>query len=83
VAHEAAGAAVRAAEARGIGLEDLEDAELARLHPDLTPEVRGVLTVEGSVNSRDARGGTAPVQVAKQLGAVREAADTLRIRLRR
>ena len=29
VAHEAAGAAVRAAEARGVGLEDLEDAELA------------------------------------------------------
>ena len=32
VAHEAAGAAVRAAEARGVGLEDLADAELAE-HP--------------------------------------------------
>ena len=32
VAHEAAGAAVRAAEARGVGLEELEDAELAG-HP--------------------------------------------------
>ena len=31
-----------------------------------------MLTVEGSVNSRDARGGTAPIQVAKQLGVVRE-----------
>ena len=37
VAHEAAGAAVRAAEARGVGLEDLEDAELADIHPELTP----------------------------------------------
>ncbi len=36
VAHEAAGAAVRAAEARGVGLEELEDAELAGIHPDLT-----------------------------------------------
>ena len=36
VAHEAAGAAVRAAEARGVGLEDLEDAELAGIHPELT-----------------------------------------------
>src|SRR4030095_5154330 len=33
VAHEAAGAAVRVAEARGVGLEDLDDAELAAIHP--------------------------------------------------
>ena len=83
VAHEAAGAAVRAAEARGVGLEDLEDAELAAIHPELTPQVREVLTVTGSVNSRDARGGTAPIQVAKQLGVVRDTADRLRLRLRR
>ena len=81
VAHEAAGAAVRAAEARGVGLEDLEDAELADIHPELTPEVREVLTVAGSVNSRDARGGTAPVQVAKQLGAVRDTVAALKARL--
>ncbi|MGB3355045.1 MAG: argininosuccinate lyase, partial [Mycobacterium sp.] len=79
----AAGAAVRAAEARGVGLEELEDSELAGIHADLTPEVRDVLTIEGSVNSRDARGGTAPVQVAKQLNTVRDVSDRLRIRLRR
>src|SRR5258708_18015329 len=67
VAHEAAGAAVRAAEARGVGLEELADDELAAIHPGLTAEVREVLTVAGSVNSRHARGGTAPTQVAKQL----------------
>src|ERR1700747_2965665 len=83
VAHEAAGAAVRTAEARGVGLEDLEDAELADIHPDLTPEVREVLTVDGSGNSRDARGGTAPIQVAKHLGVVHQTADRLRLRLRR
>jgi argininosuccinate lyase len=83
VAHEAAGAAVKAAEARGVGLEELADDELAAIHPGLTAEVREVLTVAGSVNSRDARGGTAPVQVAKQLGVVRDTADRLRIRLRR
>jgi argininosuccinate lyase len=82
-AHEAAGAAVRAAEERGVGLEDLTDAELAAAHPGLTPQVREVLTVEGSVSARDARGGTAPVQVAKQLGGVRDTADRLRARLRR
>ena len=82
VAHEAAGAAVKAAEARGVGLEELTDDELAGIHPGLTAEVREVLTVEGSVNSRDARGGTAPVQVAKQLSVVRDTADRLRIGLR-
>ncbi|CAN7414194.1 argininosuccinate lyase [Mycolicibacterium frederiksbergense] len=82
VAHEAAGAAVQAAEARGIGLEELADDELAGIHPGLTAQVREVLTIAGSVDSRDARGGTAPIQVARQLGAVRDAADDLRIRLR-
>ncbi|MDQ2636875.1 MAG: argininosuccinate lyase [Actinomycetota bacterium] len=82
-AHEAAGAAVQAAETRGVGLEDLDDAELAAIHPQLTPQVREVLTIEGSVNSRDARGGTAPGQVAKQLDVVRETADRLRLRLGR
>lgn len=82
VAHEAAGAAVQAAEARGIGLEELADDELAGIHPGLTAQVRDVLTIAGSVDSRDARGGTAPIQVARQLGALRDAADELRVKLR-
>jgi argininosuccinate lyase len=83
VAHEAAGAAVKAAEARGVGLEELADDELAGLHPSLTADVREVLTIAGSVNSRDARGGTAPTQVAKQLNVIRDSSDRLRIGLRR
>ena len=83
VAHEAAGAAVKAAEARGVGLEELTDDELAGIHPGLTAEVRDVLTIVGSVNSRDARGGTAPIQVAKQLGIVRDTIDVLRHRMQR
>jgi argininosuccinate lyase len=83
VAHEAAGAAVKVAETRGVGLDDLTDDEFAAITPDLTPDVREVLTIEGSVNSRDARGGTAPIQVAKQLSVVRDTGDRLRIRLRR
>ena len=55
-AHEAAGAAVRAAEERGIGLEELTDDEVAAISTELTPQVRDVLTIEGSVSSRDARG---------------------------
>jgi argininosuccinate lyase len=81
-AHEAAGAAVRAAETRGVGLDELTDEELATISPALTPQVRDVLTIEGSVSSRDARGGTAAVQVAKQLDAVRQTSEDLRRRLR-
>ncbi|NIH84120.1 argininosuccinate lyase [Amycolatopsis granulosa] len=67
LAHEAAGECVRVAEARGVGLDELTDEELAKISPALTPRVRDVLTVEGSVASRDARGGTAPARVAEQL----------------
>jgi argininosuccinate lyase len=83
VAHEAAGASVKAAERKGVGLADLSDDELAAISADLTPDVRDVLTVDGSVSSRNSRGGTAPIQVAAQLGAVTETADQLRLRLRR
>jgi len=81
VAHEASGECVRLAEARGAGLDELTDAELAGVHPALTPQVREVLTVAGSIASRDAHGGTAPDRVREQLervtGAVREHRDRL------
>ncbi|WP_024793018.1 argininosuccinate lyase [Tomitella biformata] len=78
VAHEAAGACVKVAEARGVGLEDLTEAELAAVDPNLTAQVREVLTVSGSIASRDARGGTAGVRVAEQLDGVRAQVATLR-----
>lgn len=76
VAHEASGQCVRIAESRGVGLDGLSDAELAGVHPELTAEVREVLTVEGAVASRDTRGGTAGERVAEQLARVREAVAT-------
>lgn len=81
-AHEAAGAAVRAAEQRAVGLDELTDDELAAISPDLTPQVREVLTIEGSVASRDARGGTAPARVAEQIETVLASVDALKSRLR-
>ena len=44
-----------------------------RSTPRLTPAVREVLTVEGSVASRDGRGGTAPDRVREQLAELRAA----------
>jgi len=82
-AHEAAGAAVQVAEKFGVGLEELTDDQLAVISANLTPQVREVLTIEGSVASRDARGGTAPTQVARQLDSVRTSAERLRQQLSR
>jgi argininosuccinate lyase len=78
VAHEVAGACVRTCEAQGIELWDLTDEDLAAIDPVLTPGVREVLSVEGSLASRDARGGTAPVRVREQLERARSAAAAAR-----
>ena len=79
-AHEAAGAAVRRCEELGCELDELPDADLAAVHPRLGEDpagVRAVLTVEGSIASRDARGGTAPARVVEQLAELRAAAAAL------
>jgi argininosuccinate lyase len=78
VAHELAGACVRAAEAKGTELDGLSEEEFAAISPALTPEVRLVLTVTGSVESRNGRGGTAPARVAEQLAELRARAADLR-----
>ena len=78
VAHEVAGACVRVCEQRGIELWDLSDADLQDISPDLTAGVRAVLSVEGSVSSRDAQGGTAPARVAEQLARAKAAAAAAR-----
>jgi argininosuccinate lyase len=69
-AHELAGACVRRCEELGCGLDDLTDDQLAAISSSLTPDVREVLTVEGSVASRNGRGGTAPVRVREQLAEI-------------
>ena len=66
-AHEHSGALVALCEERGIDLHEATDAELAGISPQLTPAVRDVLTVEGSIASRSGVGGTAPERVSEQL----------------
>ncbi|MDQ2796878.1 MAG: argininosuccinate lyase, partial [Actinomycetota bacterium] len=56
VAHELAGACVQECERQGIELGELSDDDLAAISPELTPGVRGVLTVAGSIASRSATG---------------------------
>jgi argininosuccinate lyase len=63
---------VRRAESRGVELWDLTDEEYADISAALTPEVRSVLSTEGSLASRSAQGGTAPSAVARQLEALKD-----------
>jgi argininosuccinate lyase len=81
VAHELAGACVRRCEELGIELHELDDDQLAAIDPRLTPAVRDVLTVEGSVASRRGRGGTAPDRVREQLAELRAGVAAERSRL--
>jgi argininosuccinate lyase len=72
IAHEVAGACVRECEGRGIELGDLSDNDFETISTHLTPAVRAVLSVRGSLESRAAKGGTAPVRVREQLERVRQ-----------
>ena len=66
-AHEAVAGAVRDAAAAGIDLAQLSGDRLRAIHPVVGDDVREVLTVDGSVASRNHLGGTAPQQVASQV----------------
>jgi argininosuccinate lyase len=77
-AHEIAGAAVRRCEELTCDLPDLTDEQLAEVSASLTPDVREVLTVAGSVGSRDGRGGTAPLRVGEQLAELRTRVEAAR-----
>ncbi|HYI51963.1 MAG TPA: argininosuccinate lyase [Microbacterium sp.] len=80
-AHEISGALVKLCEERGIELSGVTDDMLAAISPELSVQVREVLTIEGSVASRDGVGGTAPVRVTEQraelIARVQSAAHTL------
>ncbi|MDQ2963028.1 MAG: argininosuccinate lyase [Pseudomonadota bacterium] len=74
-AHEAVAQAVRHAEQKGCALADLALADLKRFAPLVGEDVFRVLTLEGSVASRDHPGGTAPARVRAAARAARAALD--------
>ena len=69
-AHEISGAAVRYCESHGIDLTELTASDLAAIDPRLGEGVLEVLSVTGSIDARDGRGGTARARVAEQLAEV-------------
>ncbi|TFC16186.1 argininosuccinate lyase [Cryobacterium algoritolerans] len=65
-AHEITGSLVKFAEQHDLDLHEVDDASLQTISAHLTPDVREVLSIQGSVDRRDGQAGTAPVRVAEQ-----------------
>jgi argininosuccinate lyase len=80
-AHEISGALVRFCEQHALELHEPTDEQYASVSPLLTAELRSVLTIDGSVASRDGFGGTAPVRVAEQREALLARLTTLEAQL--
>ena len=74
-AHEAVARAVRHAEQTNTNLADLPLADLQSYAPEIAADVYAVLTLEGSVASRNHPGGTAPAQVRAAVAAARIALE--------
>ena len=66
-AHEISGSLVQFCEQSGLDLDEPTDEQYLAISPHLTAGVREVLTIEGSVASRNAVGGTASERVSEQL----------------
>jgi argininosuccinate lyase len=74
-AHEVVGHLVVWCQVHDCDLDEVSDADLAKVSEHLTPDVRQVLSVPGALAARKAYGGTAPERVAEQIAALRAAVD--------
>ena len=70
-AHHITGTLVRLAEQNGCGLAELPLAEMQRVEPRITAELRAGLTVEAAVEGRTSLGGTAPANVRRAVATAR------------
>jgi argininosuccinate lyase len=70
-AHEVVALAVRYAVDKKVDLSDLPLATLQQFATEIDGDVYAVLTLEGSLNSRNHIGGTAPVQVRAAIARIR------------
>ncbi|MDE2592208.1 MAG: argininosuccinate lyase [Actinomycetales bacterium] len=73
-AHEITGKMVAFCEQHGLELHEVADADMAAISQHLTPDVRDVLTVGGSIKARAGAGGTALPRVLEQIAALRKIA---------
>ena len=77
-AHEIVGKSVRYCIDNGLRLSELSLDRFKELSPEIGDDVYSVLSVEGSVQSRDHVGGTAPVQVRAAVSRARQRLDELK-----
>ena len=70
-AHEITGKLVAYCEQHSLDLHEVPDNEMAAISSHLTPDVRDVLTVGGSIKARQTAGGTALPRVLEQIQALR------------
>ncbi len=75
-AHEVVALAVRHAVGKGCDLADLSLQELQQFSQHIDDDIYAVLTLEGSLASRNHRGGTAPNQVKLAISRARQALET-------
>jgi argininosuccinate lyase len=73
-AHEITGKLVSWCEQHKLELHEVADADMAAISPLLTPDVRDVLSVGGSIKARQGAGGTALPRVLEQITALRKIA---------
>jgi argininosuccinate lyase len=66
-AHEVVAHAVKLGLQKGVDLSELSLDELRGFHPAIGEDAFEVLTLAGSLNARNTRGGTAPAQVRAQI----------------
>ncbi|TFB95457.1 argininosuccinate lyase [Cryobacterium sp. HLT2-28] len=81
-AHEITGSLVKFAEQHDLDLHEVDDASLQTISAHLTPDVREVLSIQGSVDRRDGQAGTAPVRVAEQRAVLVARVRALALNLR-
>jgi argininosuccinate lyase len=74
-AHEITGKLVSFCEKNNLQLHEVPDSDMAAISPKLTPEVREVLSVSGSIRARSGAGGTALPRVLEQISALRKFAS--------
>ena len=83
-AHELSGACVKIAEGRGAELWDLTDEDFistfaAFLPAEVAPKVREVLSSDGSVASRNGKGGTSYGRVREQIADAKRETEELKV----
>jgi argininosuccinate lyase len=71
-AHEITGKLVSYCEENSLGLHEVPDSQMAKISKALTPEVRDVLSVSGSIKSRSGAGGTALPRVLEQISELKK-----------